>query len=515
MIRFEEDIMNQMEELALELMELKHKTTDEFRTSAVEKQHKRGKYTARERIEKLLDPNSFREIGGLAQPVEVSGDYAADGIVTGTGFIDGKLVCCAAYDYTILAGSQGKVSHQKIDHIVNIAIQQGCPMILFSEGGGARVQGIATTSRATSEVFVSLARASGWIPTITVICGPAFAGHANLASLTDVIIMIEKESAMGIAGPPLVKSAMGANFTPEELGGVEIQGKAGTPDLIVDSEESAINHIRSYLSYLPSNCNQPLPISAEVMEPVGDLCSLVPTASNRAYDMRKVIDAIFDKGSVLELKGFYGKNVITSFARINGKTIGIIANQPQAKAGILDSPGSDKMARFISLCDAYRIPITFLVDVPGFTPGPAAEQSALVRHSARIIYELAQATIPIYTVVIRKAYGLAYYAMGALAFKPNLLVAWPTAEFGGMGLEGAVEILHKEELQNSEDPLLRRRQLAEELGKELKAFRSGQKFTVDDVIHPNDTRSVLMDAMDRFQFRDVKMPPRRHGISPY
>ncbi|WP_156289685.1 acyl-CoA carboxylase subunit beta [Oceanobacillus salinisoli] len=503
-----------MDTLTDELLNLRWQTKDEFRKTAVDKQHSKGELTARERLEKLLDTNSFLEIGNLTQPSNLKGDYPADGVVIGTGKINGRLVCCASYDYTVLGGSQGQINHKKVNYIVELAIEQGCPIIFFSEGGGARVQDISLLTRDSGQVFTTLAKASGWIPTICVVPGPAFAGHANIASLCDLLIFIEGSSSMGIAGPPLVRAAMGANFSPEELGGTQIQEESGAPDLIVKDEEEAIESVKTYLSYFPSNYKENLPVNEVVVEPERNLSELVPSSKNRAYNMKTVIRNIVDVDSMFELKDYYGKSIITSLARLDGNPIGVIANQPSVRAGVLDSEESNKMARFISLCDAFNIPLTFLVDVPGFTPSIDSGKKGLLRQSARILVDLAHTTVPIYTVVLRKAYGLGYYAMGSWQFKPSLVVAWPTAEFGSMGLEGGVETIYKDVLEKSNDSKASRKRMSEELEKDIMGIKIAQKFAVDDVIHPDETRSILQEAISRYKKRNVSLPPKKHSVMP-
>jgi len=505
----------------------KRATLDAERSEAVAKQHTLGKLTARERLDLLVDRGTFLEYGILAgSPVPLPKPTPADGIITGLGKIDGREVAIAVYDFTVYGGSQGQVSHRKIDRVQRLAIDNGIPMVYLCDGGGARAQelGRGLGGGGSSEgggTFVNIALMSGWVPQVCAIMGPCFAGHANLSSCCDFVPMVKGTSSMGMAGPPLIRASMGIEVTKEELGGSTIHCEiTGMADYQAPDEQECLASIREFLSYLPQNANYAPPI-----RPTHDadhrrdprLATILPENPRRAYNMPDLITMIVDDGYYFELKADYARNVITAFARLGGHSVGIIANNPLHLAGILDTPASDKMAHFINLCDAFSIPLVFLVDVPGFVGSIEAERTGLIRHSGKVLYEMAHATVPIFTVVIRKAYGLGFMVMGSRSYRPNLVVAWPTAEFGGMGLEGAVEIMYPDELAKAEDRERRRAELTEDLRKRHTARRIARSYGVDDVIDPRDTRPVLIQAIRMMadKLRPMGIPPKKRGIAPW
>ncbi|HEY1278514.1 MAG TPA: carboxyl transferase domain-containing protein, partial [Acidimicrobiales bacterium] len=415
---------------------------DEARSDAVARQHARGRWTARERLAAFCDGGSLVEYGRLVRPKSKRLDGVADGLVMGHATVDGLPVCVLSYDYTVHAGTQSPRNHHKIDRMLDLAEQHQWPVVIWSEGGGARPHELSYDG--VIETFVTLARLSGLVPTVSIVPGRAFAGHANIAGLVDVTIGT-RDACMGMAGPRLVEAATGESMTPEELGPMELHEKTGVIDLLVDDEEAAIRAARHYLSFFRG------PTTAGTGPDVTKLRDVVPENPRRAYDVRDVIRHFADVESMLELRPRFAAAAVTALARIGGRPVGIVANQPMVLAGAIDAGAADKIARFISLCDAYDLPLVFLCDTPGFLVGHRVEQTGLVRHSVRTILALANATVPVLTVVLRKGYGLGYYAMGSDAFRPALLVAWPSAEFGGMGLEGAVDIMYGRELESTPD----------------------------------------------------------------
>ncbi len=395
---------------------------DAGRPDAVAKQHGRGCLTARERLATLLDAGSFVEYGMLARPAHPELEGPADGIVVGVGALRGRPLVVVSYDYTVHAGSQGHVSHLKIDRVFELAQTHGWPVAIFSEGGGARAQELGIGFGRGARTFVSLARLSGRVPRVCAVVGPAFAGHANLAGLCDFVVATSS-ATMGMAGPPLVEAATGERLRPEEIGPVTLHAEAGAVDLVVDDDVAATAALQRYLAYFEGRVpSSPPPSPSEVLR------RIVPENPRQAYDVRKVIAALADTEGVMELRAAFARSIVTALARIDGWPVGVIASQPMVMAGAIDAAASDKIVRFVSLCDAFGLPLVFLVDTPGFMVGRPAEATALVRHSARVIHALAHATTPVLTVVLRKAYGLGYYALGSPPFDPTLVLAWPTAE---------------------------------------------------------------------------------------
>ncbi len=470
-----------------EVLEAKAATLDKNRPVARAKRKKTGHWTARQNIEALLDAGSFQEYGQLAKPAFQVREGAADGLVMGTGTVDGGRVAVAAYDYTVHAGTQATINHAKTDRLFHMVQRLRLPLVFWTEGGGWRPHENNLNARDYEETFAMMAALSGLVPTVGVVAGRCFAGNANVSGLCDTLIATKK-AAMGMAGPPLVESALGLKMTPEELGPPELHEKAGAVDMVVEDEAEAVAAVRLYLSYFRGREK-----AGKAPEGLA-LRDVIPENARRAYDVRKVIDGIADEGSVLELRPRFGRAAVTSLIKIEGQPIGVLANQPMYLAGAMDSPACDKLARFIQLCDAHDIPMLYLCDTPGLMVGPEVEATALVRHSSRILTAAVNATAPFMTIVLRKAYGLGYYMMGSLPVHPSLLVAWPTAEFGAMGLEGAVKITHKAELEAIEDQktrLERERELAHEIRTRNTALQVAARYEYDDVIDPADTRDVI------------------------
>jgi propionyl-CoA carboxylase beta chain len=501
---------------------------DEARAEAIAKQHKLGKLSARERIARLVDAGSFREIGALVEPSDPTHESEtveapADGVITGAARIDGRPVQLMAFDFTVVGGSNGKVGGLKVGRTATQALDNGLPVVMLLDGGGHRIQeGLDSRHFAFgSAFFQTQAYLSGWVPLVAALMGPGFAGPSNYSALADFVVMVRGTATMGIAGPALVKAATGEELDKEALGGAEIQAdRYGIADLAVDSDAAALEAVQRFLSYFPSNAGELPPIRA-CDDPTDRrderLLTLVPENPRRAYDVRKVVAGVMDRDSVMELKPTYARNVVTSLARLDGRPVGIVGNQAQHLAGTLDSPACEKAAHFISLCDAYGLPLIFFIDMPGFLVGSAAERSGLARRSGRLLYELGQATVPRLSVVLRKGYGLGYIAMnGGRSFDADLCVAWPTAEICAMSIEGAVDVAYRHEVRNAADPAKRRDELIARFRSQLGALRAAAGFGVDDVIDPRETRPVLIDALKRAAPRRLRTlaPPKRHGISP-
>lgn len=483
---------------------------DTNRPKAVAQQRKRGRWTTRESIAALVDTDSFVEYGGLARPAVPDMTGAADGIVMGTAQIGGRPVDLLFYDYTVYAGTQSAINHMKATRMFEHAERHRLPVVCWLDGGGARPHDMKVEGRGSTPTFVVFARLSGLVPTVGILPGRAFAGHANLAGMCDVLIAT-RDSTMGMAGPPLVEAALGVKLTPEEIGPADVHFASGVIDVLVEDEAEAVAVARKYLAYFDgSNTPGAAPDTAALRE-------VVPTNPRRAYNVRKVIEGIADTGSILELKAGFGRAVVTSLIRIAGRPVGVVANQPMVLAGAIDSPASDKAAHFIQLCDAFDIPLLSLCDTPGLMVGPDVEKTGLVRKSARVLAAFANATVPVMTVVLRKAYGLGYYVMGSQPLNPAILLAWPTAEYGGMGIEGAVNIIYKSELDAVTDPAERAAlhlKLTEALKRSNTALEVAARYHYDDVIDPADTRAILIKTL-------ATLPPpppratRKRFIEPF
>lgn len=497
---------------------------DPARPDAVARQRGDGKLTARERIALVADPDSFVEYGALVAPLQEAErmrDVAApaDGVVTGICRLDGRSAVLTSQDFTVLGGSSSKVGAQKVTRSVELAIDRGIPLVRLLEGGGHRIQdGLDARHFAPGHrMFHAFARASGWVPVAAGMLGPCFAGPTNHAAFADFVVMVRGIATMGMAGPSLVRAGTGEEIGKEELGGIEMQvSQNGIADLAVDTEQECMLAIRRFLSYLPPNAREPLPIEA-CDDPPGRreeaLLDLVPANTRKAYDMRKVITLVADRGSVFELKPTHAANVVTSMARLDGRPVGIIANNPMKLAGMLDANACEKAAHFVALCDAFGLPLIYLVDVPGFAIGSAAEESRMARRSAKLLQELGHATVPRISVVLRKGYGLAYVAMcGGRSFDADAVLAWPTAEICAMSVEGAVDIAYRSEV--AADPQARAR-LVSEFKRQLGALRAAEHFGVDDVIDPRDTRRRLIETLATCPARRrIEMPPKFRAISP-
>ena len=459
--------------------------SDEGRPAAIAKQHGRGSISARERIARFVDPGSFVEYGMLAGPLDPAVSAPADGVVTGVGTLEGRAAAILSYDYTVLGGSQGAHGHAKLERLFRTVEQLGCPLIAMIEGGGGRANE-SSEGRGNGMVdYILMARLSGRVPLIGVVFGRAFAGHAALAGLCDVVIA-RRSATMGIAGPPLVSAAIGQTLSPEEIGSAELHARVGTVDILVDDDEAALAAAATYLGLLsekqrafgkPIGCDEPLR-------------ALVPANLRRAYDIRKVVERLADPGTMLELRSGWARNIVTVLARIAGISVGIVANQPMHLGGAIDSPASDKAARFINLCDRFGLPLLMLVDTPGFLVGPGAEEQALIRHSSRLVLAMARFSGVAMSVLIRKAYGLAFWAMASRAFDPLLHIAWPTAEFGAMGLEGAAKLI-----AGPDAPPERIAQIVDDLREQGSPLTLAGRVMIDDVIDPAETRMLLARAL--------------------
>lgn len=501
---------------------------DAARPAAVARQHALGKMTARERIVALCDPDGFEELGALVEPgrhtMDTEGlEAPGDGVVTGFGQIGGRPAGIAAFDFTIVGGSNGERGEYKMLRLMDQCLQHGHPLVMLLDGGGHRIQeGLDSShfARGTT-LFQRFADLSGWVPVVAAMMGPGFAGPSNFAALADFVVMVEGTSTMGIAGPALVEAATGQKLDKETLGSPAFQaGVAGIADLVAADDRAALAAIRDYLGFLPSNAGLAPPRDA-CADPPGrreeHLAGIVPANPRRAYDMRRVVSAIVDAGSGFEVRPAFAQNLLTVMARLGGQPVGIVANQPLHMAGTLTAAACEKGAHFVSLCDAFGLPLVYLIDVPGFMVGPAAEESGLARRSGRLLFELGQATVPRFSVVLRKGYGLAYIAMaGGRSFDADLALAWPSAEICAMSVEGAVDVAYRKELAAASDPGQARADRIARFRQQLGPLRAAEANGIDDVIDPRDTRGRLIAALRRAPARRASAAAsrRRHAISP-
>jgi acetyl-CoA/propionyl-CoA carboxylase carboxyl transferase subunit len=492
----------------------------------IEKQHKSGKYTARERIDLLLDAGSFQELDAFRE--HDCHDFGmaekripGDGVVTGSGTIAGRLVYVFAQDFTVWGGSLGLVYAEKICKVMDLAIQNGAPVIGLNDSGGARIQEGVMSLGGYAEIFYRNTRASGVVPQISAIMGPCAGGAVYSPAITDLILMVENTSHMFITGPEVIKTVTGEEVTFDELGGAETHaGISGVAHMTYPDEDDLIEGIRALLAFLPSN-NMTSP---PMVEPTDDpnrmdpaLRDPIPDSPDKPYDMTGIIRKIVDDGQFTEIQPAFARNIITGFARLNGRPVGIVANQPNVYAGVLDIDASSKAARFVRFCDSFNVPLVTFVDVPGFLPGVKQEHGGIIRHGAKLLYAYAEATVPKLTVITRKAYGGAYDVMCSKHIRADLNVAWPTAEIAVMGPEGAVNIVFRNELKGLEGAALdaRRAELVEDYRvKFANPYVAARKGYIDDVIEPQETRPTLIKALETLVNKRQDGPKRKHGNIP-
>jgi propionyl-CoA carboxylase beta chain len=494
--------------------------------ASVEKQHARGKGTARERIAMLLDEGSFVELDSLARHRSIAFDLPehrpyGDGVVTGYGTIDGRPVCVFAQDFTIFGGSLGEVFGEKIVKVMDLAMKTGCPVIGINDSGGARIQEGVVSLGLYGEIFRRNVQASGVIPQISLIMGPCAGGAVYSPAITDFTIMVDKTSHMFITGPDVIKTVTGEDVGFDELGGARTHNsKSGVAHAMGGDEQEAIDFVKALLAFLPSNNLDELPtfdFEADLAENEADtaLNTLIPDSPNQPYDMHTVIESIIDDGDFLEIQPLWAPNMIIGFGRVEGRPVGVVANQPMQFAGTLDIEASEKAARFVRTCDAFNIPVLTFVDVPGFLPGTDQEWNGIIRRGAKLIYAYAEATVPLVTVITRKAYGGAYDVMGSKHLGADINLAWPTAQIAVMGAQGAVNILYRRDLASSPDPDTRRSELIEEYERTLaNPYIAAERGYVDAVIRPSETRGHVTRALRALRTKRASMPPKKHGNIP-
>jgi propionyl-CoA carboxylase beta chain len=491
---------------------------------AVESQHAKGKMTARERIDAFLDPGSFVETDALARHrahdfgVDKHRPYG-DGVVTGYGTVDGRPVCVFSQDFTVFGGSLGEVFGEKIVKIMDLALKTGCPVVGINDSGGARIQEGVVSLGLYGEIFYRNVIASGVIPQLSLIMGPCAGGAVYSPAITDFTLMVDKTSHMFITGPDVIKTVTGEDVGFEELGGAHTHNsKSGVAHFMAHDEPDCLELARALLSYLPSNNLDEGPSYAPADDPDEldvELDTFIPDSSNQPYDMHRVIEHVLDDGEFLEVHALFAQNIICGFGRVDGRSVGVVANQPMHFAGCLDIGASEKASRFVRTCDAFNVPVLTFVDVPGFLPGTGQEWDGIIRRGAKLIYAYAEATVPKVTVITRKAYGGAYDVMGSKHLRSDISFAWPTAEIAVMGAQGAVNIIFRKELVKADDAEERRRELVEDYTDHFATpYIAAERGYIDAVISPSETRREVIKALRQLRTKRESLPPRKHGNIP-
>jgi propionyl-CoA carboxylase beta chain len=512
------------EEKLAYLRELREAAIHSASEAAVDKQHEKGKFTARERIERLLDPGTFEELDTFVRhrthDFEMQKNRPwGDAVVTGYGEIDGRTVFVFSQDFTVFGGSLGEVMAEKMVKVMDMAAKVGAPVIGINDSGGARIQEGVVSLGAYGDVFVRNVQCSGVIPQISVIMGPCAGGAVYSPAMTDFIFMVKKTSHMFITGPDVIKTVTGEEVGFEELGGAMTHNsKSGVAHFAAEDEESCLDDVRYLVGFLPAN-NLEMPPR---MEPDDDpdrteesLGTIVPADPQKPYDMREVVSLIVDDGDFFEVHEHFAQNIICGFARLDGMPVGVVGNQPKHLAGVLDIESSEKAARFVRTCDAYNVPLVTFTDVPGFMPGTDQEWNGIIRHGAKLLYAFTEATVPKLTVVTRKAYGGAYDVMNSKHMLADFNFAWPTAEVAVMGPEGAVNIIYRKDLAASPTPEVRRQKLMDDYkARFANPYSAAERGYIDDVIEPAETRPKLIRALRTLQTKRVAQPKRKHGNIP-
>ncbi|MEJ7743369.1 MAG: acyl-CoA carboxylase subunit beta [Nocardioidaceae bacterium] len=493
---------------------------------AIEKQHAKGKLTARERMELLVDEGSFVELDELARHRSTNFDMVSnrpygDGVVTGYGTIDGRQVCVFAQDFTVFGGSLGEVFGEKIVKVMDLAMKTGCPLIGINDSGGARIQEGVVALGLYAEIFRRNVHASGVIPQISLILGPCAGGAVYSPAITDFTVMVDKTSHMFITGPDVIKTVTGEDVSMEDLGGAHTHNtKSGNAHYLAADESDAIDYVKALVSYLPQNNLEDPPSYAETADfALTDedraLDTLIPDSPNQPYDMHTVIESVLDDSEFLEVQALFAPNIIVGFGRIEGHSVGVVANQPMQFAGTLDIDASEKAARFVRTCDAFNIAVLTFVDVPGFLPGTDQEWNGIIRRGAKLIFAYAEATVPLMTVITRKAYGGAYDVMGSKHLGADMNVAWPSAQIAVMGAQGAVNILYRSELADADNPEARRAELIRDYEDTLaNPYLAAERGYIDAVIAPHETRSEVVRSLRLLRNKRETLPPKKHGNIP-
>lgn len=489
----------------------------------IEAQHKKGKLTARERLDLLLDPGSFQEIGKFVKHRAKdfgmeSQQFLGDGVITGYGNINGRLVYVFAQDFTVFGGSLSETHAEKIVKIMDLAMKNGAPVIGLNDSGGARIQEGVVSLGGYADIFYRNTLASGVIPQISAIMGPCAGGAVYSPAITDFIMMVQDTSYMFVTGPNVVKTVTGEDVSSEDLGGSSAHSaKSGVTHLSSANEKECIEDIKRLLSYIPQNCEEETPmVNFEMGDELReDLDTIIPDLSTQPYDMKEVISGIVDQDSFMEIHKDFAENIVVGFARLAGRSIGIVGNQPSVLAGVLDINSSKKAARFVRFCDCFNIPLLVLVDVPGFLPGTDQEWNGIISNGAKLLYAFSEATVPRITVITRKAYGGAYDVMNSKHIGADMNFAWPSAEIAVMGAKGAAEIIFRKEIKEADDPAAKLKEKEEEYSEKFAhPYRAAARGYVDEVIEPSQTRIKLIQAFKMSENKVDKLPKKKHGNLP-
>ena len=508
----------------LELRAMRAKAREGGGQERIAKQHSKGKNTARERVEILLDPGTFNELEPFITSHQddmtlVAEKYLGDGVVTGYGLVDGRVVYIYAQDFTIYGGTLSEMQSHKICRVMDLALRNGAPCIGLLDSGGARIQEGVKALGGYAEIFRRNAQYSGVIPQISVMLGPCAGGAAYSPALQDLIIMVEKQSFMFLTGPEVIRAVTGEIIDAEALGGSAIHmAVSGVAHLAVKSEADALGMVRKFLGYLPSNNVENPPFHSNGDDParMDELLNrIVPFDPSEPYVMHQVIETVVDQGSFLEIQPAWARNAIVGLARIGGHSVGIVAQEPAVMAGVIDIDASDKMTRFVRMCDCFNVPLVTFVDSPGFLPGIAQEHGGIIRHGAKLLYAYSEATVPKLCVITRKAYGGAYVVMSSKYLGTDVTYAWPSAEIAVLGAEGAVNILYKKQIESADDPAAERKQLASEYREKFNnPYQAASTGYVDDIIEPRETRAKLIAGLSALRDKYAPAPPRKHGNIP-
>lgn len=490
----------------------------------IEKQHAKGKLTARERINLLFDEGTFVELDAFVKHRCTNFgmekvNAPAEGVVTGYGQVNGKVVYAFSQDFTVVGGSLGEMHASKICKVLEYAVKVGAPVVGLNDSGGARIQEAVDALSGYGKIFFRNTIASGVVPQITAIMGPCAGGAVYSPALNDFIFMVDKTSQMFITGPQVIKTVTGEEVSAEALGGAMTHNSvSGVAHYFEQTDEECIEEIRRLLGFLPSNNTEPAPVfqtEDDINRIITELDTIIPDNPNKPYDVKNIITALADDGDFMEYQEHFAKNIVTGYIRINGQSVGVVANQPKFLAGCLDINASDKAARFVRTCDCYNIPLLNLVDVPGFLPGTAQEYGGIIRHGAKMLYAYSEATVPKVTLILRKAYGGSYLAMCCKELGADIVLAWPSAQIAVMGASGAAEIIFRKEIKGADDPVAERQRLIDNYESEFSTpYKAAERGFVDDVIEPSSSRARLVDAFNMLASKRENRPGKKHGNIP-
>jgi len=522
--------MPSMRELVEELEKKRSIVREMGGADKVKKQHERGKLSARERMARFFDDGAFLEVGmhgtqmGMAAGPDGSDKPAADAVVCGFGKVDGRMVCAAAYDFTVKGGSIGYTGEEKVTRLRAMALKGRWPMVWFVDSGGARIDpgsshpDMISLFAGSGHLFREQVVMSGVVPQVAAMVGPGAAGTAYIPGLADYVPMVKNVGSLALGGPALVKAVTGQDIAEQELGGSKIHCEtSGVGDGEFESDDACVEATKKYLSFFPSNCDEAppeLPITDPISRRDESLLDLLPESTRKPYDMYKLIRSIVDHGDILDIKPRWARSIITCLARIGGRPVGIVANQPNYLGGILDVDSADKAARFMQICDAFNVPLVFLQDVPGFMVGSKVEHAGIIRHGAKMLHVMSAATVPKISVVVRKAYGAGYYVMCGRAYEPDLIVSWPTGEISVMGAEGMVGIAARKLFGGMDPPPEVKKGIVEQIQKNIDIFKVAGWGLVDDVIDPRDTRKVIWLGLELSRHKQTERPAKKRGIIP-